>query len=92
MCTEKTRALHMKRAAELKAKYEELEKAYKAEKEWIEAEMEAGGLNEMEAGGLTAKMTAYTSTRVDSKRLKTEAPDLYKLFSKTTQSTRFTIA
>lgn len=91
MCTKETRARHLKRATELKAQYEELKRQYESEKKWIEAEMTAGGLSELEAGGLTAKMTAYSRTSLDSRRFKTEMPELYKAYSKTTEAKRFTI-
>ncbi|MBQ7262947.1 MAG: hypothetical protein IJR14_04425 [Synergistaceae bacterium] len=58
----------------------------------IKAEMDAQGATEMAVGPFKLSWTPYKSTRLDSKALKSEMPDIWGRYSVTTETRRFAIA
>lgn len=75
------------RIEELKNTAKALEEACAAAKEKVLAYMTANHINEMEAGGCTIKLkAAYTTERIDSKRLKEEQPEIYKNYVKQSET------
>lgn len=77
---------------ELQAMIRELEAEAEAVKAAITAELDALGVDTLQADIFTIKHTAYQSTRIDSSRLKAEHPDLYSEYSKTVEARRFQVA
>lgn len=69
-----------------------LEAAADALKNEIKADMEAGGLDEIETGKYTVRYKSVTSNRLDSTALKKALPDVYSMYTKSTTTKRFTVA
>ena len=76
----------------MKAKAEELAEQTAALEAEIKAEMEAQGVEEITAGTIKIRWTKITSNRLDTAALKKAVPDIAALFTKPTESRRFTIA
>ena len=85
--TAKARALKR-----MKAKAEELAEQMSALEAEIKAEMEAQGVEEITAGTIKIRWTKIISNRLDTAALKKAVPDIAALFTKPTESRRFTIA
>lgn len=84
--------LTVERITELKAleaKKKELEAEIEAIKDEMKVDMGSDELREV--GGFKVHYTVVISERVDSKKLKTEAPDIYKRFLSESISRRFSI-
>lgn len=71
-------------AAEAAAEIESLKDA-------IKHEMDARGVEEIEAGQYIARFTTVLSNRFDSTAFKREHGEMYKLYTKQTTSRRFSI-
>ena len=76
----------------MKAKAEELAEQMSALEAEIKAEMEAQGVEEITAGTIKIRWAKITSNRLDTAALKKAVPDIAALFTKPTESRRFTIA
>lgn len=72
-------------AAEAAAEIESL-------KDSIKKEMDARGVEEIEAGQYIARFTTVLSNRFDTTAFKRDHADVYKLYTKQTTSRRFSIA
>ena len=72
-------------AAEAAAEIESL-------KDSIKREMEARGVEEIEAGQYIARFTTVLSNRFDITAFKREHGEMYKMYTKQTTSRRFSIA
>ena len=58
----------------------------------LKAYMTANGADELYGPSFKITWREVTSSRLDSKALKSAAPELYQRFTKTTSTTRFTLA
>ncbi|MCD8369360.1 MAG: hypothetical protein LUC94_03310 [Clostridiales bacterium] len=58
----------------------------------IKADMEAKGVDEINAFGRIARWKEIVSSRLDSKSLKAALPEIYNQYCKASTSRRFTIA
>ena len=61
-------------------------------KDSIKAEMDAQGVEELEAGQHIIRFTSVLSQRFDTTAFKKALPELYKQYTKQTASRRFSIA
>lgn len=61
-------------------------------KDSIKTEMDAQGVEELEAGRFIVRWTSVLTQRFDSTGFKKSNPELYKQFTKQTASRRFSIA
>ena len=61
-------------------------------KDTIKAEMNARGVEELEAGQYIARFTTVLSNRFDSTAFKKVMPDVYRAFTKSVKSRRFSIS
>ncbi len=61
-------------------------------KDSIKKEMDAQGVEELEAGQYIARFTTVLSNRLDTTLLKREHPEMYKQYTKQSTSRRFSIA
>ncbi|MBS5479625.1 MAG: hypothetical protein KHX46_00650 [Clostridiales bacterium] len=85
--TEKIRKLKEAQAfaAEIAAEIETLQ-------DEIKAEMTTRNTDTLQADIFTVRWTTVKSSRLDSKTLKVEQPELYARYTKTTETRRFTVA
>ena len=85
--TEKIRKLKEAQAfaAEIAAEIETLQ-------DEIKAEMTTRNTDTLQADIFTVRWTTVKSSRLDSKTLKVEQPELYARYTKTTEPRRFTVA
>ena len=77
---------------ELQSMIDELTAQVEGIKDTIKAKMVDEGTEELIGNGWKATWHTVTSTRLDTKKLKAEAPDLYTMYSKSSTSCRFTLA
>ena len=77
---------------ELQAMVEEATAQIEAIKDAIKLKMVDEGTEVLQGNGWKATWHTVTSSRLDSKALKAAHPDLVAQFSKTTSTTRFTLA
>ena len=77
---------------ELEAFMEEIRTEADALRDDIKAEMMAKGVEEMEAGKFIIRWTPVLSNRFDSAAFKRIYGDLYKAYTKTVSSRRFSIS
>lgn len=75
----------------MKAKKAELEKQIKELQGQLTATMQELGLVEVTAGGFTGKYSTYTTTRLDTAKLKESNPEIYRQYSKEDTVTRFSL-
>ena len=61
-------------------------------KDELKEEMTERNTEEMQTDKFIVRWKNVISNRLDSKKLKAELPDIYKAFTKTSSSRRFTIA
>lgn len=61
-------------------------------KDEIKAEMDAQGVEELEAGKFIVRWTSVLTQRFDSTSFKRALPELYKQYTKQSASRRFSIA
>ena len=64
---------------------------YKEAAQLIEAALAERSANYLEAGCHKVRLSDFSSTRLDSKSIKTVAPNLYDQYSKTVTGTRLSI-
>lgn len=69
----------------------QLIEAAQAEQELIKAELAARGTDTLQVGCHKVKLSDFTSTRLDSKAIKTVAPALFEQYSKTFTVQRLSI-
>lgn len=84
----------LNRVNKLKALEEQaraIEKQMEELKDEIKADMEAKGTEEAQAGDWIVRWSTVISSRLDSKALKAELPELAARFTRQTQSRRFSI-
>ena len=93
--TKTTNEKEMKRLAKKYTKLQAQIKALEDEKNKLRDEMvailEAEETTAMSIDEYTIRNTDVDSTKFDSAKLKKNSPDIWKLYSKTTHSTRFTV-
>ena len=77
---------------ELEGFMEEIKAEADAVRDSIKAEMMAQGVEEMEAGKFIIRWTPVLSNRFDSAAFKRIYGDLYKAYTKTVSSRRFSIS
>lgn len=82
----------VKELRELQALIEEANAQIEAIKDKIKLKMVDDGTEVLQGNGWKATWHTVTSTRLDSKALKAAHPDLVAQFSKTSSTTRFTLA
>ena len=75
----------------INAQIDELQKQADAIRDEIKKDMDARGVDQIEAGGRVARWKEIISNRFDSKAFKAAAPDTYKAYCKESRSKRFTI-
>ena len=85
-------AAKAKEYRELQAMIKELEAEAEAVKATITAELDAQGVDTLQADIFTISWTVYTSQRVDTTALKKELPDIAARFTKATEARRFQVA
>lgn len=61
-------------------------------KDCIKREMENRGVEEIEAGQYIARFTTVLSNRFDTTSFKREHGEMYKMYTKQTQSRRFSVS
>lgn len=71
---------------------DEAEAMVESLKDFIKAEMQERGVEEMEAGTHICRFTTVLSNRFDSTAFKKVMPDVYKAYTKQVTSRRFTIS
>lgn len=74
--------------AEIKALQEQADKL----RDELKDEMTERNAEELQTDNFIVRWKNVISNRLDSKKLKAELPDIYKAFTKTSSSRRFTIA
>ena len=84
--------LKVQELRELQAMVEESTAQIEAIKDSIKLKMVDEGTEVLQGNGWKATWHTVTSSRLDSKALKAANPDLVAQFSKTTSTTRFTLA
>ena len=84
--------LKVKELRELQALVEEANAQMEAIKDAIKLKMVDEGTEVLQGNGWKATWHTVTSSRLDSKALKATHPDLVAQFSKTSSTTRFTLA
>lgn len=77
---------------ELKAMAEELAAEISAAEDAIKAEMTARGVDELNVDVFKVKWKAVKSSRIDTKAIKAELPDVASRYTITTETRRFTVA
>ena len=77
---------------ELRRMAEELAAEITAAEDDLKAFMTASGSNELNGPSFRITWKEVTSSRLDSKALKSAAPELWQRFSKSTTSRRFIVA
>lgn len=77
---------------ELRRMAEELQAEITATEDELKAYMAANAAEELMGPTFRITWKPVTSTRIDSKAMKAEMPDLWKRFSKTTTARRFILA
>lgn len=77
---------------ELQAMIADLEAEAEAIKESIKGKMVEEGTEELTGNGWKATWHNVTTSRLDTKKLKADHPELFTLYSKASTTTRFTLA
>ena len=77
---------------EIQAMIAELEVQAEAIKDMVKAKMYDEGTEDLTGNGWHATWHTVTSSRLDSKKLKADHPELYSQYSKTSSTPRFTLA
>lgn len=90
--TERMLEIRVKKINELQAQIDELTKAQEKLKTELKDEMTSRGVDEMTTKHFKIRWKEVISNRLDTNRIKTERPEIYKEFLKATSSRRFTIA
>jgi predicted phage-related endonuclease len=82
----------VKSLKEYKLLAEDLDSQIKALEDEIKAEMEARAIDEMVAGPFKVRWTKVMSQRFDTTAFRKAHESIYNLFTKTTESRRFSVA
>lgn len=90
MCTTKTMIGRVKKLQAIEEQIAELQAAADKLKDSIKADM--GESEELEAGQFKIRYKTIFSSRLDSRALKAELPEIFKQYSRTTMTRRFSIA
>ena len=77
---------------ELQTFIKDLEAEAEALKADMIGELQAQGVDTLQADVFTIKWTAYKSSRVDTTALKSELPDIAARFTRTSEAFRFQVA
>lgn len=77
---------------DLQATIAELEAEVEAIKDTIKTKMMDEGTEELTGNGWKATWHTVTSSRLDSKKLKADHPEIFTQYSKASTTTRFTLA
>ena len=77
---------------EIQAQIKSLEEMADALKQQMIREMDTRNIEELNAGEYTIRWTMYESSRLDTTKLRKELPDIANQYSKSTVSTRFSVA
>ncbi|MCI9120396.1 MAG: hypothetical protein HFG00_02555 [Oscillibacter sp.] len=70
---------------------EELKQESEAIEAEIKAELEARGVEQVETAHYKVSWKAYTSTRLDTKALKAERPEIYQRYVSSSVTKRFSV-
>lgn len=89
--TEKTLRNHIKKCGELKTQIDALTALFNDEKKNITDALNERKTTDFTACGYLVKLATFTSSRFDSKALKTDDPKLYAAYTRNTEQTRFTV-
>ena len=81
----------VKRLKDLKTKEAEIAEQIATIEEEIKAEMTERGVEELSVGGYRIRWQKVFSNRLDTTALKTAVPDIVALFTKPTETRRFTV-
>lgn len=90
MCTTKTMIGRVKKLQAIEEQIAELQSAADKLKDSIKADM--GESEELEAGQFKIRYKTIFSSRLDSRALKAELPEIFKQYSRPTMTRRFSIA
>lgn len=90
MCTTKTMIGRVKKLQAIEEQIAELQAAADKLKDSIKADM--GESEELEAGQFKIRYKTIFGSRLDSRALKAELPEIFKQYSRTTMARRFSIA
>ena len=77
---------------EIQAMIADLEAQAESIKDMVKAKMYDEGTEDLTGNGWHATWHTVTSSRLDSKKLKADHPELYSQYSKTSSTTRFILA
>lgn len=90
MCTTKTMIGRVKKLQAIEEQIAELQSAADKLKDSIKADM--GESEELEAGQFKIRYKTILGSRLDSRALKAELPEIFKQYSRPTMTRRFSIA
>lgn len=90
--TERQIENRVKKLQELEAQQKALEQEAEQIKAQLKAELEEQGVEELPTKNFIIRWKMVMSSRLDSKALKAELPEIYKQYCKQSGSKRFTIA
>lgn len=90
MCKTKTMIGRVKKLQAIEEQIAELQSAADKLKDSIKADM--GESEELEAGQFKIRYKTIFSSRLDSRALKAELPEIFKQYSRPTMTRRFSIA
>ena len=76
----------------LEAQRDQIEREAEKIRQEIKADMEEKQVEELAAGAYIVRWKTVLSNRLDSKALKAALPEIYKQYSKTSESRRFTVS
>lgn len=82
----------IKKLQEIESQIAALEQDADAIRSEIKADMEEKGIDELQTKNFFIRWKEIFSNRLDSKALKAQMPDVYKMFVTTASCKRFTIA
>lgn len=90
--TDRTLKSKLDKLHQLQAEIDALTTQADALKAQVKTELEARGLDELEAGNYIVRWKPVNSTRFDTKQFKAEHAKLYQQYAATTTTRRFTLA
>lgn len=90
--TERQIENRVKKLKALESQKAELESQIEAVKEELRTDMQQKGIEVQQAGSFFVRFTKVFTNRFDSKRFKADMPELYKQYTRQTESFRFSIA
>lgn len=90
--TNKNLSILIDNLAAAKAAQDDAKKAYEALKNELVNELNARGVDSCSSDAHAVKISETASTRLDTKRIKLEFPEIYAEYGKTTVSIRVTIS